>query len=71
MKPLPNVEVVCHTPLGEELTQTSWLDEPTRIMSKEELNQILTEEAEKIREQERLKRFLHTRPTIKMAAVKP
>lgn len=63
------MEVVCKTPLGEELSSASWLDEPTRIMSQEELADLLLKE-EKIHEQDQLRQFLHTKPTIKMSAVK-
>lgn len=65
----PQAEVVCKTPLGEELSAASWLDEPTRIMSQEELGDLLLR-VERIQEQDRLRQFLHTKPTIKMPAVK-
>jgi hypothetical protein len=65
----PNVEVICKTPLGEELSAASWLDEPTRIMSQEELTDLLLR-VERIHEQDQLRQFLHTKPTIKMPAIK-
>lgn len=48
---------IVSTPKGEEIVEKSWTDEPTRVMTKEEIDALLS---------------IHTRPTLRsMEAVMP
>lgn len=57
-----------NTPWGNELVHPDWLEEPTRVMGREELDRLLEQE----RLVHQLTQGIHTRPTVRsMQAVYP
>lgn len=68
-KPSIMPSVLVTTPMGNEIVDPSWCDEPTRMLSIDEVL-LLVRETEKIALAERLVSGLHTRPTVRsMVAV--
>ena len=66
--PLKNHTVSCHTPLGDELVDSKWLDEPTRVIPAAEMEVLVKE----LKRQTRLEENKHHRLTVReMRAVDP
>lgn len=65
---VPPVAPEINSPWENELVHPDWLEEPTRVMKREELDRLLEQE----RLVQELVRNLHTRPTVRsMQAVLP
>lgn len=60
--------LVRNTPVGDELCDAAWADTPTRVLSWEETEGLLSQVRETKRSEHRSRSGIHTRPTVRSMA---